>query len=308
MKNFLMILCSVFLLVGCSKENQEIIESQPDSVSETTTETTTKTTTETTTESTTVKPTEPEKTEPTYTEIADNIKLYDLKKSENSELIPDEKIFYSTYPSDIEMAGYGILSHEDGNIKLVKDNGEENIIVESPYPDDAYSWVKVDFPIDSDRFAYSACSEWGNTGFGVYDMKSGENHLIMEAYYPEVIRGNSLILAKEEYFNVLGFSEYDLDSYEIRDIPIQEDLASLKYYRGYAVSADGSLAAVMRHEGNSYIITVISLESGETVDEYIIYAQFGNMALEFASNNKLHLYAKRHEDNTYHMYVFDITL
>lgn len=314
MKNFLFILCLAFLLVGCSTENQEIIESQPDSVAETTAETTTKTTTETTvettTESTTAKPTEPEKNEPTYTEIADNIKLYDLKKSENSELIPDEKIFYSTYPSDIEMAGYGILSHEDGNIKLVKDNGEENIIVESPYPDDAYSWVKTDFPIDSDRFAYSACSEWGNTGFGVYDMKSGENHLIMEAYYPEVIRGNSLILTKAEYFNVLGFSEYDLDTYEIRDIPIQEDLASLKYYRGYAVSADGSLAAVIRREGNSYIITVISLESGETVDEYILETdnEYGNMTLEFASDNKLHLYAKRHEDNTYHMYVFDITL
>lgn len=53
-------------------------------------------------------------------------------------------------------------------------------------------------------------------------------------------------------------------------------------------------------------ITAISLESGETVDEYIIYAQYGNMALEFESDDKLHLYAKRHEDNTYSLYVFDI--
>ncbi len=315
MKKFLMILCSVFLLVGCSKENQEIIESQPDSVSETTTETTTKTTTETTTESTTVKPTEPEKTEPTYTEIADNIKLYDLNKYENSELIPAEEILYSMYPNDIEMAGYGILSNEDGNIKLVKDNGEENIIVESLDPDNAYSWVRTDFPIDNDRFAYSACGEWGTHGFGVFDMKSGENHFITGAYYPKVVRGNSLILAKAEYFNTVGYSEFDLDSYEIRDIPIQADFENVKYYRENAVSADGSLAAVIRREGNSYredhsyIITVISLESGETVDEYILETddEYGNKALEFASDNKLHLYAKRHEDNTYHMYVFDIT-
>lgn len=314
MKKYLFILCSVFLLVGCNKENQEIIESQFDSVAETTTETTTEITTETTTESTTEKPTEPEKTEPTYTEIADNIKLYDLKKSENADLIPDEKTLYS---KDIEMAGYGILSNEDGNIKLVKDNGEENIIVESLYPDNAYSWVRTEFPVDSDRFAYSLCAEMGNPGFGVYDMKSGENHFVMESYYPKVVRGNSLILAKGKYSSTVGYSEFDLDTYEIRDIPIQADLENLKYRRTNAVSADGSLAAVMRLEGNSYsiegysyIITVISLESGETVDEYILETDvgYGNMDLEFASADKLHLYAKRLEDNTYHMYVFDITL
>lgn len=309
MKKFLLILCSAFLLTGCTSKVPE--NSVSEVATEEMTEAVTEKQTESATEAVTEKVTE-EKTEPAYTEIADNIKLYDLKKSENSELIPDEKIFYSTYPSNIEMAGYGILSHEDGNIKLVKDNGEETILVEKPYPDDAYSWVKTEFPIDSDRFAYSACSEWGNTGFGVYDMKSGENHLIMEAYYPEVVRGNSLILTKVEYFNVLGFSEYDLDTYEIRDIPIQEDLASLKYYRGYDVSADGRLAAVIRHEGNryegKYIITVISLESGETAKEYILETdvEYGNMALKFASVDKLHLYAKRLEDNTYSLYVFDI--
>lgn len=310
MKKILFILCSIFLLVGCGTENQDIIEGRSDSVAETTAETTMEITTETTTESTTAKPTEPEKTEPAYTEISDNIKLYDLNRPENSELIPDEKTFYSSYPNDIEMAGYGILSHEDGNIKLVKDNGEENIIVESLDPDNAYSWVRTDFPIDSDRFAYSACGEWGNHGFGVYDMKSGENHFIMGSYYPKVVRGNSLILAKGKYSYTVGYSEFDLDSYEIRDIPIQADLENLKYRRTNDVTADGSLAAVMRYEDNSYIITVISLESGEVTEEYILEtdAQYGNMELEFASADKLHLYAKRHEDNTYHMYVFDITL
>lgn len=310
MKKLIFMLFSAIMLVGCNKENQEIIESQPDSVAETTTETTAEITTETTTESTTMKPTEPEKIEPTYTEIADNIKLYDLNLPENSDLIPDEITLYS---KDIEMAGYGILSHSndvDGNIKLVKDNGEENIIVESLDPDDAYSWVKVDFPIDSDRFAYSACGEWGNHGFGVYDLKSGENHFIMGSYYPKVVRGNSLILAKAEYFNAVGYSEFDLDTYEIRDIPIQADLANLKCRRTNDVTSDGSLAAVMRYEDNSYIITVISLESGETAEEYILETddEYGNMDLKFASADKLHLYAKRHEDNTYHMYVFDVKL
>lgn len=305
MKKFLIAICSMLMLVGCSTENHEIIESQSDSLAEKTT----KITTETTTESTTVKPTEPEKIEPTYTEISDNIKLYDLNKSENSELIPDEKIFYSLYPNDIEMSGYGILSNEDGNIKLVKDNGEENIIVESPYSDNAYSWVRIEFPIDSDRFAYSLCGEWGNTGFGVYDLQSNENHLIVKdeyAYYPKVVRGNSLILAKEKYSNTVGYSEFDLDTYEIRDIPIQADLENLKCRRTNDVSADGRLSAVIRYEDNSYIITVISLENGETVDEYIIYAQYGNMALKFASADKLNLYAKRLEDDTYRLYVFDI--
>lgn len=305
MRKFLMAVCSIILLVGCSTENQEIIESQPDSVVETIMEITT----EVTTESTTVKPTEPEENEPTYTEIADNIKLYDLKKTENSELRPDEKILYSLYPNDIEMTGYGILSNEDGNIKLVKDNGEENIIVESLCPDNAYSWVKTEFPIDSDRFAYSSCGEWENTGFGVYNLKNNENHFVIKdeyAYYPKVVRGNSLILAKEKYSNTVGYSEFDLDSYEIRDIPVKADLENLKCYRTNDVSADGKLSAVIRHEDNSYIITVISLENGETVDEYIIYARYGNMALKFASADKLHLYAKRFEDNTYHLYVFDI--
>lgn len=238
-------------------------------------------------------------------EIADNIKLYDLTLPENTELIPAEKTLYS---KEIEMAGYGILSNEDGNIKLVKDNCEENIIVESPYPDLAYSWVKTEFPIDSDRFAYSVCGEMGNPGFGVYDMKNGENHLVMESYYPKVIRGNSLILAKGKYFNTVGYSELDLDSYEIRDIPIQADLENLKYYRTNDVTADGRLSAVMKYEDDSYIITVISLESGEVTNEYILKTdnKYGNMELEFISADKLHLYAKRHEDNTYHLYVFDI--
>ncbi|MCM1133216.1 MAG: hypothetical protein NC340_07060 [Ruminococcus flavefaciens] len=304
MKKFLLILCLMPVLIGCSTENQEIIESPPDSVAETTAEATT----ETVTESTTAQTTAPEKTEPIYTEISDNIKLYDLNKPENSELIPPEEIFYSLYPGDIEMAGYGILSNSDGNIKLVNDNGEENIIVESPYPDNAYSWVKAEFQIDSDRFAYSVCGEWGNTGFGVYDLKSGENHLIMEEYYPKVVRGNSLILAKEGYFNTVGYSEFDLDSYEIRDIPLQTDLESLKYRRTNDVTADGRLSAVIRYEDDSYIITVISLESGEVAGEYILKTDvtYGNIALVFTSADKLHLYAKRHEDNTYHLYVFDI--
>lgn len=305
MKKFLLILCSMLMLVGCSTENQEIIESPPDSVAETTTGITTEMITKPTTESATAKPTEPEKIEPTYTEISDNIKLYDLNAPENSELIPAEKTLYS---KDIEMAGYGILSNFDRNIKLVNDKGEENIIVESPYPDSAYSWVKTEFPIDSDRFVYSVCGEMGNPGFGVYDMKSGENHLVMESYYPKVIRGNSLILAKGKYFNTVGYSEFDLDSYEIRDIPIQADLESLKYYRENDVSADGRLSAVMKYEDDSYIITVISLESGEVIEEYILEkdVKYGNIALEFASADKLHLYAQRHEDNTYHLYVFDI--
>lgn len=307
MKKFLIAICSMLMLVGCSTENHEIIESQSDSLAETTT----KITTETTTESTTVKPTEPEKIEPMYTEISDNIKLYDLNKSENSELIPDEKIFYSLYPNDIEMSGYGILSNEDGNIKLVKDNGEENIIVESPYSDDAYSWVRIEFPIDSDRFAYSLCGEWGNTGFGVYDLQRNENHLIVKdeyAYYPKFVRGNSLILAKEKYFNTVGYSEFDLDIYEISDIPIQADLENLKCRRTNDVSADGRLSAVIRYEDNSYIITVISLENGKIINEYILKTDkgYGNMELEFASADKLNLYAKRHEDNIYHLYVFNI--
>lgn len=46
MKKFLLILCSMFLLVGCNSENQEIIESQPDLVDETTAETAVETTEE----------------------------------------------------------------------------------------------------------------------------------------------------------------------------------------------------------------------------------------------------------------------
>lgn len=305
----------MLILTGCNFKPSENSENYQNSevkaettaaastiISTTTAETVTETVTETT-----------EAAQPVFTEISENIRVYDLYLPENSELKPEEK---RGYASDIEMPNYGVISNADGKISLIANDGTEKLLTESPYPDDAYSWLRRDFAIDDSRFAYSVCNEWGNSGFGVYDLSNGTDRQILSpedyGYFPKAVCGNSLILAKRGYFDFRGLAKCDLDNFEITDIALPIDYANMSI-RENAVCENGSSAAVlsMEHTDNErksaeYTVTVMSLDKCEIIGEFSFETAggYGNTDLEFASENELYLYAKRHEDGVYNLYAF----
>lgn len=317
MKKIVLLISLGILLTGCST-GEKISESSSETsgtvtkndeaattstiISTTTAETVTETVTETT-----------EAAQPVFTEISENIRVYDLYLPENSELKPEEKIIYS---HEMEMSDYGVISNADGKISLITNDGTEKLLTESPYPDNAYSWLRRDFAIDDSRFAYSICNEWGNSGFGVYDLSNGTDRQILSpedyGYFPKAVCGNSLILAKRGYFDFCGFAKCDLDNFEITDIALPIDYANMSI-RENAVCENGSSAAVlsMEHTDNErksaeYTVTVMSLDKCEIIGEFSFETAggYGNTDMEFVSENELHLYAKRHEDGVYNLYDF----
>lgn len=315
MKKLLFLMLSMFMLTGCNSkipensENPEVSESASETAattSEAVSTTTAETVTETAAETT-------ESAQPVFTELSENIRVYDLRLSENSELIPEEGTIYSR---DMEMPDYGVISNSDGKISLIANDGTEKLLTESPYPDNPYSWVRSDFTIDDNRLAYSVCGEWGNYGFGVYDLKSGEDRQIISpeeyGYFPKAVCGNSLILAKRGYFDFCGFAKCDLESFEITDIALPIDYENMSI-RENAVCENGSAAAVLSMErpdddrkSEKYTVTVMSLDKCEIIGEFTFERDngYGNMDMEFVSENELYLYAKRHEDGIYNLYDF----
>lgn len=317
MKKIVLLISLGILLTGCSTE-EKISESSSE-ISGTVTESSEAATTSTiisTTTAETVTETVTETTEaaqPVFTEISENIRVYDLYLPENSELKPEDKIIYA---DKFEMPDYGVISNDDGKITLIANEGTEKLLTESPYPDEAYSWVHPDFSIDDRRFAYSICNEWGNSGFGVYDLEKMEDRQIMSSeeydYFPKAVCENSLILAKRGHFDFRGFAKCDLDNFEITDIALPIDYANMSI-RENAVCENGSSAAVlsMEHTDNErksaeYTVTVMSLDKCEIIGEFTFETEggYGNTDMEFVSENELHLYAKRHEDGVYNLYDF----
>lgn len=316
MKKIVLLISLGILLTGCSTE-EKISESSSE-ISGTVTEndeaattstiistTTAETVTETVTETT-------EAAQPVFTEISENIRVYDLYLPENSELKPEEKIIYS---HEMEMSDYGVISNADGKISLIANDGTEKLLTESPYPDDAYKWVRTDFAIDDSRFAYSVCNEWGNSGFGVYDLDKMEDRQIMSpeafGYFPKAVYGKSLILAKRGYFDFCGFAKCDLETFEITDIDLPIDYENMSICANAA--SDNGLAAVLSKESTGgkwesaeYTVTVMSLDKCEIIGEFSFETAggYGNTDMEFVSENELHLYAKRHEDGVYNLYDF----
>ncbi len=315
MKKLLFVVLSMFMLTGCN--NSKMPESSENyQNSEVTAETTVTTSTIISTTAETVTETVTETTEaaqPVFTEISENIRVYDLYLPENSELKPEEK---RGYADDVEMPDYGVISNADGKISLITNDGTEKLLTESPYPDNAYSWLRRDFAIDDSRFAYSICGEWGNSGFGVYNLEKMEDRQIMSPkeydYFPKAVCGNSLILAKRGHFDFCGFAKCDLDTFEITDIALPIDYENMSI-RENAVCENGSSAAVlsMEHTDNErksaeYTVTVMSLDKCEIIGEFTFETDggYGNTDMEFVSENELYLYAKRHEDGVYNLYDF----
>lgn len=316
MKKIVLLISLGLLLTGCSTE-EKISESSSETssmvtkndeamttftiISTTTAETVTETVTETI-----------EAAQPVFTEISENIRVYDLNLPENSELKPEDKIIYA---DKFEMPDYGVISNDDGKISLITNDGTEKLLTESPYPDEAYSWVHPDFSIDDRRFAYSICNEWGNSGFGVYDLEKMEDRQIMSSeeydYFPKAVCGNSLILAKRGYFDFRGFAKCDLDTFEITDIALPIDYENMSIIENTV--SDNGVAAVLskeyldeKYKSLEYTVTVMSLDKCEIIGEFTFETEggYGNTDMEFVSENELHLYAKRHENGVYNLYDF----
>ena len=312
MKKLLFVVLSMFMLTGCNNskmpessenyQNSEVTAETTVTTSTIISTTTAETVTETVTETT-------EAAQPVFTEISENIRVYDLYLPENSELKPEEK---RGYASDIEMPNYGVISNADGKISLIANDGTEKLLTESPYPDDAYSWLRRDFAIDDRRFAYSICNEWGNSGFGVYDLEKMEDRQIMSPkeydYFPKAVCGNSLILAKRGHFDFRGFAKCDLDTFEITDIDLPIDYENMSIIWN-DVSENG-LGAVLsmediddKQQSTEYTVTVMSLDKCEIIGEFTFETEGKYSAeMEFVSENELYLYAKRHENGVYNSY------
>lgn len=130
--------------------------------------------------------------------------------------------------------------------------------------------------------------------------------------FPKAVCENSLILAKKRYFDFLGFSKCDLETFEVTDIELPINCESMRI-RANAVSENGSAAVLSmeftdddRHSVK-YTVTVMSLNKCEILGEFTFEnnGEYGNTDLEFASENELRLYAQRHENGVRNLYVFD---
>ena len=203
MKKFLLILCSVFLLTGCSDKTSESSISDINSESQI--------------ESQTETPVESENELP-VTKIAENIKLYDLTFPENKEYLQNHEEF--SYGNEYEMSGRKI-SEENGNIYLENSSGERTALIELPVESETV-YVTIDCIIDRNRFAYSIIQEDSSLGCGVYDISKKEDFRIESAdrchYFPKEVSGDYLILTRGFIADFYGYSKLNLKTFLLTDI------------------------------------------------------------------------------------------
>lgn len=294
MKKFLLILCSVILLTGCADKTSESSTSEiiPES------------TTELQTEAPTVA-----ETMPSVTEISDNIRLYDLTNSENSDYLKYLTEF--SYGNDYEMSGYGKISEENGNIYLENLSGERTALIELPVESETV-YVVISCIIDDSRFAYNIIQEDASLGCGVYNLANGEDFRIESAekchYFPQKVSGDYLILTRGFIADMYGYSKLNLKTFEITDvdskyIPQEQRTPSV------AFSPDGRTAAVVsgKSEDGEYIVTLFSVDDDTKVAEYKFSSEneYKSFNLEFASKYELYVYATDESGYNY-LYAIDI--
>lgn len=296
MKKFLMIICSMFLLTGCTAKSPEssVIES----------------TVETTTEATTTKPTESENILP-VTEIADNIKLYDLTKSENNDYL--KYITKFSYGNEYEMSGGKILE-ENGNIDFEYFSGERTALIELPVESETV-YVVISCIIDDKRFAYNIIQEDSSLGCGVYNLFNNEDFRIENAdrchYFPQEVSGDYLILTRGFIADFYGYSKLNLKTFELTDI--DTDFIDNKHYLPcMAFSSDMKMTANISADYSvnpEYNVTLFSLENEKATEEYKFSSEnkYINFNLQFVSDNKLYVYALKEGDSEFN-YLYIINL
>lgn len=291
MKKFLLILCSIFLLVGCTAKSPEssVIES----------------TAETTMEATTEKPTESENILP-VTEIAENIKLYDLTQSENSDYLKYLTEF--SYIKEYETSR-GKISAENGNIYL-----ESTALIELPVESETV-YVVISCIIDDSRFAYNIIQEDSSLGCGVYNLANKEDFRIESTdrchYFPQKVSGDYLILTRGFIADFYGYSKLNLLTFELTDID-SNFIENKHYLPCTAFSADMKMTANISadySENPEYNVTLFSLENEKVTEEYKFSSEnrYVNFDLKFVSDNKLYIYALKEGDSEFnYLYVINI--
>lgn len=293
MKKFLLILCSIFLLTGCSEKTDNVSEVIPESTTELQTE----------------APTEAE-TMQSVTTISDNITLYDLTKSENSDYLKYLTEF--SYGNDYEMSGYGKISEEDGNIYLENLSGERTALIELPVESETV-YVTINCIIDDNRFAYNIIQEDASLGCGVYNLANDEDFRIESEdrchYFPQKVSGDYLILTRGFITDMYGYSKLNLKTFELTDI--NSDFISEKnYLPDTAFSHDMKMTANISHDDKGeYTATLFSLENEEVIDEYKFSSEnnYIDFNLEFVSDNKLYIYALKEGDSGFnYLYVINM--
>ena len=296
MKKFLLILCSVFLLTSCTAKNSE------SSISESTSETTV--------EATTAKPTESENILP-VTEIADNIKLYDLTFSENKEYLQNHKEF--SYGNEYEISGRKI-SEENGNIYLENLSGERTALIELPVESETV-YVVISCIIDDNRFAYNIIQEDASLGCGVYNLFNNEDFHIESTerchYFPQEVSGDYLILTRGFIADFYGYSKLNLKTFELTDIDT-DFIENKRYLPCIAFSSDMKITANISSdysENPEYTVTLFSLENEKVTEEYKFSSEnrYVNFDLKFVSDNKLYIYALKEGDSEFnYLYVINL--
>ena len=296
MKKFLLILCSVFLLTGCSDKTSESSISDINSESQA--------------ESQTETPVESENELP-VTEIADNIKLYDLTFPENKEYLQDSQEF--PYIKEYEMSSGKILA-ENGNIYFENFFGDRTALIELPAESETV-YVVINCIIDRYQFAYSIIQEDSSLGCGVYDLASNEDFRIENTdrcrYFPQKVSGDYLILTRGFIADFYGYSKLNLKTFELTDINT-DFIENKRYLPCTAFSVDMKTTANISadySEVPEYIVTLFSLENEKVIEEYKFSSKnkYTNFDLKFVSDNKLYIYALKEGDSEFnYLYAIDI--
>lgn len=306
MRKFLLILCSAFLLSGCTAKVTE--NPANESVIGVTTEEITEKETEVPTESVTA---------PAFVEISDNINFYDLTLLQNSDYRKDIKSF--TYGSEYEMSDYGKIIEENGNIFLEKISGERTPLIDLPIESETV-YVTISCIIDDSRFAYLIHQEDANLGSGIYDLASGEDFRIENkphsGYCPEKVSGDKLILTRGFIAEFHGYSILDLNTYELTDLDSSFVTNERRYTIGTRISDNEIIGAAVtlsnkKKDSCEYTVTLYSLGNEEVVDEFTFDSEssYLNFYLEFTEDDKLYVYAMQEgeADKGYnYLYAIDV--
>lgn len=296
MKKFLLILCSVFLLTGCSDKTAESSISDINSESQA--------------ESQTETPKKSENELP-VTKIAENIKLYDLTFPENKEYLQNHAEF--SYGNEYEMSG-GKISEENGNIYFEYFSGERKALIELPVESETV-YVVISCIIDDKRFAYNIIQEDSSLGCGVYNLFNNEDFRIESAdrchYYPKEVLGDYLILTRGFIADFYGYSKLNLKTFQLTDIDT-DFIENKRYLPCTAFSADMKMTANIStdySEDTEYNVTLFSLENEKVTEEYKFSSEnrYVNFDLKFVSDNKLYIYALKEGDSEFnYLYVIDL--
>lgn len=247
------------------------------------------------------------------TEIADNIKLYDLTVPENTEYRPKNFIVAQIY----EMSDYGKITESDEGIVLKTTSGEKKVLISNDdYKGFAFAYVRC--IIDDSRFVYYRTTGDAIVECGIYNLETDEKFIIENnteytmnyPYDPRYIAGNYLILYKGWVYSGRNFSysRLNLDTLEITDVD-SKYISEEQRLPKVAFSQDGKTAAVFsgKNKNGEYVITLFSVDDDTKTAEYKFSSdnEYTDFNLEFVSKYQLYVYAKDESGYNY-LYAIDI--